>query len=377
MIRNDYFHKLLVENEITFFTGVPDSLLKSFCGYIADVEDASRHVIAANEGAAVALGTGHYLASGKPALVYMQNSGQGNCINPLTSLTAKEVYGIPQLLLVGWRGEPGVKDEPQHVKQGAVTKEIFEAVDIPFDVLTGNEEIDTQKTIQAIEFIKQKNEPYALLVPKDTFEPYSFQNTLQENYELSREQALSEIIDSVGKEIIVSTTGKASREIFEYKQQQNESLENHFLTVGSMGHASQIALGIALQKPEQSVYCIDGDGAVIMHMGSLSVIGQTQPKNYKHILLNNFTHESVGGQPTAAKNTLFSDIAKDCNYSLSLVATNREELQTHLETIKSSEGPCFLEVLVRNESRKDLGRPTSTPQENKQKFMEFIQQNAT
>jgi phosphonopyruvate decarboxylase len=372
MIEPQAFYELLGKNGIDFFSGVPDSLLKDICGYIADTAPAGAHVIAANEGGALALVAGHYLATGKPGMVYLQNSGEGNLVNPLTSLTDPEVYGIPALLLVGWRAEPGVKDEPQHVKQGRVTIPLFEALEIPHAILPDTLESAEAALMEGISTAKEKGVPYALIVKKGTFAPYAFQKKPAERGELTREEAVKTAADALGgHDVVVSTTGMASRELFEHRESKREGHAKDFLTVGSMGHASQIALGIALAKPERNVWCFDGDGAAIMHMGSLAVIGSEHPKNFRHIVLNNASHESVGGQPTASR-VDFPGVAKSAGYAYAESAETKDALIAKLSEMKSVAGPAFLEIRVKAGHRKDLGRPTTTPAENKKAFMDFL-----
>lgn len=364
MISCKDFYELLTEKGIDFFTGVPDSLLKDFNAYIMD--NSNNHIITANEGNAIAMATGYHLATGKTPLVYMQNSGHGNAINPLTSLADKDVYSIPMILLIGWRGEPGNQDEPQHIKQGKVTINILESLEIPYTIMPDSLENLTLN-------VSKLSSPYALVVKKGTFEPYTLKNKLETLYDSKREDAIKLIVNSLAeKDIIVSTTGKTSRELFEYREEKRQGHERDFLTVGSMGHSSSIAMSIALQKKERQVYCLDGDGALIMHMGSLAVIGQQRPKNFRHIVFNNGCHESVGGQPTAGFYIDIPAIAKACGYNLVMRAEKPEEIKEKLKLLKNSEGPALLEIRINNSSRSDLGRPTTTPKENKEKFMDFL-----
>ena len=371
MISCKEFYDILIGNGINFFTGVPDSLLKDFCAYITDNTPKKNNIIAANEGNAIALAAGHYLATGKPGLVYMQNSGLGNAINPLTSLTDKEVYSIPMLLLIGWRAEPGVKDEPQHVKMGKITLGMLETMQIPYKILNDNFE----ETIKdAIIHMKNEKSPYAIVVKRNTFEKYELKDKKETNYGLNREGAMEAIIPLLEESsIIVSTTGMTSRELFELRDSNKQGHEKDFLTVGSMGHSSSIALGIAITKPDRQVYCFDGDGALIMHMGALSTIGSLKPKNFKHIIFNNFSHDSVGGQPTSADNIHIPAIAKANGYADAFSAKTKEETIKIIKKIKNIDGPILLEIKVNKGARKDLGRPTSTPIENKEDFMKFIQ----
>jgi phosphonopyruvate decarboxylase len=373
MINPEYFYNLLKENGIDFFTGVPDSLLKDICAYITDNTSKENNIIAANEGGAVALGAGYHLATGKIPLIYMQNSGIGNAINPLLSLVDKKVYSIPMLLMIGWRGEPGLKDEPQHIKQGEVTTTLLEALDIPYKIIPDN--FMEAKVIieESINFVKKCNCPFAFVIRKNTFEPYKLQNKISTTYEMTREDAIKIIADSLSdNDIVVSTTGKTSRELCEYREELGQGYENDFLTVGSMGHASQIALGIALQKPDKQIYCFDGDGAVIMHTGSLGIIGAAEPNNFVHIVFNNGAHDSVGGQPTIGFDTNFTKIAESFNYKFVLKIKTINDLKTFCKNDKTISGPAFIEVCVNKGARKDLGRPKKTTIENKMAIMKNL-----
>lgn len=375
MIDVKEFYDELLNNEIDFFTGVPDSLLKSFCAYIKDNVSSEKNIIAANEGNAVGLASGYYLATKKIPLVYMQNSGLGNALNPLASLADKLVYSIPMLLVIGWRGEPDKKDEPQHKKQGLITIETLDLLGIEYKVLdkfVSDNEMKTEVK-KAYIYMKEKNEPYALVIKKDTFDEYKLKNKSVFDFEMTREEAI-EILVSKMKEnsAVVSTTGMASRELFEIRERNKQDHSKDFLTVGSMGHASQIALAIALNKKDKDIYCIDGDGALLMHLGGLAIIGNLKPNNYRHILINNGAHDSVGGQETVGFKVDMTTIAEACGYKNCYSCSLKEELLDLSERIKDVEGPVFLEIKVKKGARKDLGRPTTTPIENKNAFMEFI-----
>ena len=370
MIDCKKFYKTLASSKIDFFTGVPDSLLKDFCAYVTDNTSQERNIIAANEGNAIALASGYHLATGKFGLVYMQNSGLGNAVNPLTSLADKDVCSIPMLLFIGWRGEPGVKDEPQHVKMGKVTLSLLDALKMPYAILNDNYEEIIKK---AVLYFKNDKSPYAIIVKKDTFQKYELKNQQKTDFEMNREEAIKIIVSLLSKDdIIVSTTGMTSRELFEFRESRKEGHEKDYLTVGSMGHSSSIALGIALEKPERNVYCFDGDGALIMHMGALSVIGQLEPKNFKHIIFNNFAHDSVGGQPTATSKIDIASIAKANGYARAFSAETKNEIVNSIKKISSMDGPVLLEIKVNKGHRKDLGRPTTTPIQNKEEFMKFL-----
>ena len=353
MISPAFFIAKLKEYGIDFFAGVPDSLLKSVCAFITDNFDVQHNIISANEGAAVGLAAGHYLATGKPACVYMQNSGEGNIINPLASLTDPEVYNIPVLLLIGWRGRPGIHDEPQHIKQGKVTLGLLDAMGIQYAVLSKEEEQAEKQIENAFVALKNK-EVYALIIEKDTFESYQLMNVENNNLSLSREEAIQTVAASIDdKDCIVSTTGMISRELFEFRSSNGQSHERDFLTVGSMGHASQISLGIALAKPERRVWCFDGDGAVIMHMGSMAIIGTKAPKNFVHIVFNNGAHDSVGGQPTAGLKIDLPAIAKASGYLHSFSVDNKEVLLGILDQTKALTGPILIEIKVKTNTQSD------------------------
>jgi phosphonopyruvate decarboxylase len=369
MIEAAYFYNKLVESGVGFFSGVPDSLLKDFCAYITDNAEKQNHIIAVNEGAAVGLACGYHLATGRLPLVYMQNSGIGNAVNPLLSLADNEVYRIPLVLVIGWRGEPGVHDEPQHIKQGKVTCSLLESMNIPYAVLENTEDGANSQIKSCFKTIAQTGSPYALVIRKDTFAPYKLQKNEEHSAIMTREEAIEEIVTSRDG-IFMSTTGMTSRELYELRDKAGASHERDFLTVGSMGHASSIALSIALQKPELPVTCLDGDGAALMHMGSLAAIGTQKPRNLCHIVLNNGAHDSVGGQPTIALFIDLPSIARACGYANVYQAKSIKELKKIL--MVKHESLTFIEVKVKKGSRNDLGRPKSTPIENKAAFMKYI-----
>ena len=373
MIRPQYFIDTLAAHGIDFFAGVPDSLLKNVCAYISDHLDAGHNIITANEGGAVGLAAGYHLATGKIGCVYMQNSGEGNTINPLASLTDKDVYSIPVLLLIGWRGRPGVHDEPQHVKQGKVTLSLLDTMGIGYAVLSKDETEAGEQIAQAVARMKSTNEVYALVVEKDTFDTYTLRHSRLNNLTLSREEAIQTVAASLGaQDVIVSTTGMISRELFEYRTARGESHERDFLTVGSMGHASQIALGIALEKPGRRVWCFDGDGAVIMHMGGMAIVAEKAPRNYVHVVFNNGAHDSVGGQPTVGLDIDLCSVAKALGYKAAFSADNKDDLDVLLREVKHVDGPLLIQVRVKKGNRKDLGRPTATPVQNKEALMAFL-----
>lgn len=374
MIRPEFFVNTLKEHGIDFYAGVPDSLLKNICAYITDNLPAEQNIITANEGGAMGIAAGYHLATGKVPVVYMQNSGEGNIINPLASLTDKEVYNIPVLLVIGWRGRPGVHDEPQHIKQGKVTTGLLNTMGINYAILPKDEESVAKQIKIAVDFMKVTNECYALVIEKDTFDAYKLQNIEVNDLTMSREEAIRKVTSSIeDNACIVSTTGMISRELFEARTAWNQGHERDFLTVGSMGHASQIALGIALQKPERRVYCFDGDGASIMHMGNMAITASMKCKNYVHIVFNNGAHDSVGGQPTVGLKIDLCAVAKAVGYVVTYSVEAMEELEAKLAEIKNAEGPVLLQICVKKGNRKDLGRPTTTPIQNKEALMAFLQ----
>jgi phosphonopyruvate decarboxylase len=371
MISPQFFVNSLLEAGIDFFAGVPDSLLKNICAYLKDNVPEERNIIAANEGAAVGLAAGYHLATGQIPVVYMQNSGLGNTVNPLLSLTDEEVYNIPVLLLIGWRGEPGKHDEPQHVKQGKVTIPLLNAMGIRNMVMAAEESALATQLDEAVTYMNATQRSFAFLIQKGTFSDYQLQSSSPSPFTMSREEAIQTVAGSISDEaVIVSTTGMISRELFEYRAHNGMGHDSDFLTVGSMGHASQIALGIALQQPQRPVYCFDGDGATIMHMGSLGIIGSMAPKNYTHVVFNNGAHDSVGGQPTVGFRINIPMVASACGYRSVTSVDNIDALRAALQ--ESADGPRLIEVKVKRGARKDLGRPTTTPIQNKEALMEKL-----
>ena len=372
-MKADKLLQALEQRGIHTIIGVPDSTLKQFCDGLQNYKGNINHYVPVNEGAAVGLAVGSYLADGKPACVYMQNSGIGNAVNPIASLANRDVYGIPMLFLVGWRGEPGVKDEPQHVFQGKITCKLFEVLSIPYEVIDKDTTWEQMESIltEAFETLSG-GEQFAIIVRKGTFEkdvPYTWEN----GNTLNREEALATILKEGGHEaILVSTTGKISREVYEQSDALYGTHENIFMTVGGMGHASMIALGIAKKRPKEKIMCIDGDGAALMHMGALAFISSQSPENFVHIIINNQSHESVGAMPTGCQKVNFSELAKNVGYSWTICVSTLEELTKVLHNIDEQKGPILVEVLVSLDSRADLGRPRESARENKEAFMEYI-----
>ena len=366
------FYNFLNSIGINFFTGVPDSLLKSFCGFVADHADDDHHVIAANEGGAIATGIGYHLATGNVPMIYMQNSGMGNAINPLISLADREVYSIPMIILIGWRGEPGFHDEPQHIKQGKVMLSMIESMKLPYKVLTGNFDEDKETVRLLTKEVIINNTPAFLVASKGLFQTYKFSNQVKfangDNLP-TRENLIVEILQALPEDtLVVSTTGMASREIYEIRDSSQAGHHLDFLTVGGMGHASQIAFGLSMHSDKKNIVCIDGDGAALMHLGSMAINGQFGKENFKHILLNNGAHDSVGGQPTVGSKIDFNNIANSLGYIS--IEYQDNDVSTLINKLINEKGPAFLELKSCLGSREDLGRPSTTPQENKMHFMQ-------
>ncbi len=361
--------------EFDFFAGVPDSLLSPVCSYLINTYgvDTKHHVIAANEGNAVGLAAGYHLATGKVPVVYLQNSGQGNIINPVASLLNDKVYGIPCLFLVGWRGEPGVHDEPQHIYQGEVTVKLMEDMDIACAIIskeTTEEEV-VEKMKEFKELFKQGKQA-AFIVKKGALKFDGQAPVYKNNNDMLREDIIRHITDVSGEDFIISTTGKASRELFEIREAKEQTHGYDFLTVGSMGHSSSIALGLAPQKKDKKIWIIDGDGAALMHLGGMALIGTNSPENIIHVVINNSAHESVGGAPTVAGKMDLVAIAKGCGYKNAVSVDSFETLDNALKTAKAQNELWFIEVKCAIGARDDLGRPTTTAKENKEAFMEYL-----
>ena len=357
-----------------FYTGVPDSQLKALCNYLIDRFgiDPEHHVIAANEGNCTALAAGYHLATGKIPVVYMQNSGEGNIINPVASLLNDKVYAIPVIFIIGWRGEPGIHDEPQHIYQGEVTVKLLEDMGITSFVI-GTETTDGEVSAKMDEFseILKTGKDVAFVIRKGALTDAP-KVVYRNEYKMVREDIIRHIVKASGEDPIISTTGKASRELFEIREANGQSHKYDFLTVGSMGHSSSIALGVAINKPGTRVWCIDGDGAVLMHMGSMAILGKYKPKNMIHVVINNGAHETVGGMPTAASDIDLVAIAKACGYARAVSVDSFEELDRELEYAKDLNELCLIEAKCSIGAREDLGRPTTTALENKENFVGYL-----
>lgn len=359
-----------------FFTGVPDSQLKPLCDYLMNTYgiDKNHHIIAANEGCCTALAAGYHLSTGKVPVVYMQNSGEGNIINPVASLLNDKVYAISAVFIVGWRGEPGIHDEPQHIYQGEVTVKLLEDMDIKTFVIgkdTSEEELAA--VMEDFRSVLAAGKQVAFVVRKGALS-YDGKVEYKNENTMLREEIIRHIVAAAGEDPIVSTTGKASRELFEIREANSQSHKYDFLTVGSMGHSSSIALGVAINKPQSRIWCIDGDGAVLMHMGAMAVIGANSPDNLIHIVINNGSHETVGGMPTVASKVDLVGIAKSCGYPSAVCVQSFDDLDKALEEARSRGKLSFIEVKCAVGARADLGRPTTTAIENKKNFMNYLKE---
>ena len=357
-----------------FYTGVPDSQLKALCNYLMDTYgiDPHHHIIAANEGNCTALAAGYHLATGKVPVVYMQNSGEGNIINPVASLLNDKVYAIPAVFIIGWRGEPGIHDEPQHIYQGQVTLKLLEDMDIKAFVIgkdTSDEEVEA--AMAAFRKLLDQGKDVAFVIRKGALTDAP-KVDYRNDCTMLREEIIQHIVKVSGEDPIISTTGKASRELFETRVANGQSHKYDFLTVGSMGHSSSIAMGVAINKPDTRIWCIDGDGAVLMHMGSMAVLGANKPENLIHIVINNGAHETVGGMPTVASNINLVSIAKACGYPYAVSVDTAETLDKELMAAKGRNELSLIEVKCAIGARDDLGRPTTTALENKNMFMKYI-----
>lgn len=370
MIDHERFFLALQQAGVSFYSGVPDSLLKDFCAYVAC--NAQDHIIATNEGSAVALAIGHYMATAQLPLVYMQNSGLGNAINPLLSLADREVYAIPMLLMIGWRGEPGIADEPQHIKQGRVMLSMLEAMEIPTFILAQETQQACVQITQAVQQAQAQQQPVAIVVQKNSFAPYTLPRTMND-HSLSRETVINQVrLVAKEQDMIIATTGHASRELFELRAKHAQLHEQDFLTVGGMGHASHIALAVARKYPQRKVFCLDGDGALLMHAGAMATNGFYGNHNFCHIVINNGVHHSVGGQKTLAFESDLVALAKSHGYVHASMVNDEDNLTNALLHVAQASGPSFIEVRVNQDVRADLGRPTSSPEENKQDFMKAL-----
>lgn len=370
MKASDFFSVINSE----FFTGVPDSQLKGLCDYLMQTYgcDGKHHIIGANEGNCVALAAGYYMATKKIPTVYLQNSGLGNIINPVVSLSNERIYGIPVIFIIGWRGEPGMHDEPQHLFQGEITEKLLIDIGITYFIIDKNtsKELLVQTMNQFRVFLNQ-GKSVAFLIKKNVITNEK-QIVYKNDYNIGREEAIKQIINNSEQDIIVSTTGKTSRELYEIRESRDEGHKFDFLTVGSMGHSSSIALSLALNNTNKRIWCIDGDGALLMHMGAIAIIGHYKPKNLVHVIINNRAHESVGGMPTVTDSLNIVKIGLSCGYDVAYSISTLEELEEVLQKTKNTIALTLLEIKCSILSRKNLGRPTTTPRENIESFMDYF-----
>lgn len=355
MVNQKQLFKSLEEQGVVFFTGVPDSLLNDFCLYLCNHYGNDKHVMAANEGNAIAIAAGHYMATGNIPVVYMQNSGIGNATNPLLSLAHESVYGIPMILVIGWRGDPAIKDHAQHKKQGELTPVLMRDMDIPYEILD-DENTVVEKFSWAVSKAKEISSPVALIAKKGILTQKEKHQDYPESTLMNREEAIAAVIDVFGSNAVyLATTGRATRELHEQLKLKGITDGHEFLNVGSMGHVSSVALGMAIACPEKKIIVFDGDAAVVMHMGSLATIGRYQPKNLIHIVLNNGVNESVGGQPSAGHVIDLTAIAKSCGYMTSSIHVEKStDLKTIVEILAEADKPGFIDVHVRQGIRKDM-----------------------
>ena len=374
MVNHELLFNRLSELGVNFYTGVTDSLLNDFCLYAIDYCDDEHNIIAANEGNAIGIAAGYYFSTGKLPVVYMQNSGIGNAMNPLLSLTHQDVYSIPMILVIGWRGDPSIIDHVQHKRQGELTTVLMDDMNIPYEILDKDDMV-ISKFEWAVAKAKEISAPVALIAKKgilskskkETFYP-------EEGIMMNREDAMDIVFDFMPDDTIYSaTTGRATRELHEMFVKRNLHFDREFLNVGSMGHNSSVALGMAVGCPERHYVVFDGDSATLMHLGALTTTGKVAPKHFLNIVLNNGAHESVGGQPTIGFGIDYAKLSAALGYKHYFYAENTEELQSILKTIDYGNlGTSFLEIRLAQGSRKDLGRPKKTPIENKNSVMEYL-----
>ena len=373
MIKCDDFFKICKKYDLTFFSGVPDSTFKSWMTFLEKNPDKLTNIPTVNECEATAICTGHFLATGQIGVLYMQNSGFGKTVNPITSLCDPKVYSIPMLLLIGWRGEPGVKDAFQHHKMGPITPGLLDLLEIPYEIISNDTDLD-KSFAKAKEYMIKNSRPFAFVVKKGVFEKLIDEKDLESDLPF-REDAIKIIMKHLkSDEIIVSTTGKTSREVFEQRQGNNQSPAHDFYNIGAMGCAQSIALGIAQAKKDKKVFVFDGDGSALMQLGSLATTGHVHPDNFYHIIFDNCAHDSTGGQPTCSESVDFGKIALGCNYKSVFYANNLEEIEGKFANLIKTNGPNMLIIKIKKGARDDLGRPPMHPRDHKKHFMEFLKE---
>jgi phosphonopyruvate decarboxylase len=375
MIEPKKLFEIFKKNGLTFFSGVPDSTFKGWMSFLesGDSKKSLKNIISVNECEATAVCAGYHLSTGNVAVLYMQNSGLGKCVNPLTSLCDREVYSIPVLLVIGWRGEPGKHDEPQHKKMGRITLGLLDVLEIPYEILSENEE-EAERTVEKMKrTAEQEKRPVAIIIKEGVVGDYKVGGEIKskEEYEMTKEEAIKIILENiVDNSVVLSTTGKTSRELFECRVARKEEPKD-FYTVGSMGCSASIANAIALEKKEKKIFVFDGDGAILMQLGSMATIGHYKAKNLYHIVFDNGAYDSTGGQPTVSDTVNFEQIAKACGYESTRLIRTLDEIN-QMKEITKNDGPILIVIKVKKGSRKDLGRPTKTPIENKTSFMNFL-----
>jgi phosphonopyruvate decarboxylase len=351
--------KLLIfleKNNLNFFSGVPDSVLKNFTNLLIN---KSSHVLATNEGSAVSIGIGYHLSFNKLPCIYMQNSGLANAINPLISIAHKGVYSIPMMMLIGWRGSPGIKDEPQHLIKGKITKNLLKLLGIKYEIIES--EKDFNKIKKLINFSKKKKVPVACLFKKGVLKKVNYHKKFSERSTIKNKILRSEVIREILKSIqnntkIISTTGYTSRELYQIRKNEGYHKGKDFYMIGGMGHSSSVALGAAFKK-NKKILCLDGDGSMLMHLGSLHTVGLMNKNNFKHILLNNQSHESVGGQEISFKRVKMEKLIKGLGYSKYIQLKDKKDLKNKIQSVLKYKGSIFLEVLIEKGAIKNLGRP--------------------
>ncbi len=374
MIKCEDFFKILKDNNLTFFTGIPDSTFKEWMKFIIEKDpELLRNIVACNECEAIAIATGYHLATKKFGIVYLQNSGLGKTVNPLTSLCDREVYSIPILMMIGWRGEPGTKDAPQHKKMGKITLSLLDTLQIPYKILEPDIKLIQTHVSEAISYLKEKKGPFALIIKPNLFQKYSDSEIAENSYEINREDAITFLMENLTSEgIIISSTGHLSRELYEYREEREKDHYKSFYNIGSMGCASSIGLGIALQKPNRRIVVFDGDGAAIMQFGTFSTVGKYKPTNFVQIIFNNNTHESTGGQPTNSDSVDFCEVALASNYKSAYLVNTLTELGEIIPEIKTRDGPILIVINIKRGTKAELKRPNKNPEEYKEDFMKYL-----
>ena len=357
MISSKYFLKFLLKKKINFFTGVPDSLLKFFLNEL-NLISKNNNITAVNEGSAVSMAIGYYLATKKIPCVYMQNSGLGNAINPLASLAHKKVYSVPMVLIVGWRGGPSYHDEPQHKVKGKITLKLLKLLKVKYEILN-NKVKNFNKFSKLIRYSEKNSTPVAIIVEKNTFEQNKkIRIDKTKNKSVYRREIIEILLKKIKKKTkLISTTGYTSRELNQLRSQRKLYNGQDFYLVGGMGHATSVALGVAL-KTKNKVVCLDGDGSLLMHMGSLSTVGYFKNKNFLHIMFNNKSHESVGGQKVLSDQVDFKNMILSLGYKNYSLVSNKKEFNKRIDTFLNSKGPSFINILTRKGILKDLKRPS-------------------